>query len=82
MPYALSIVIEEMKKMTEQLVTETELEDSKRGFIERLPRYFATKTQVATLFAQDELTGRYARDPEFWLKFRDRVERVTRQDVK
>lgn len=80
-PYAVSIVLEELKTMTEKKVTKEELENSKRGFIERLPRYFATKTQVVNLFAQDELTGRYLRDPNFWQEYRQRVQKVSDEDV-
>jgi zinc protease len=80
-PYAISIVLDELKTMTEKKVTAEELENSKRGFIERLPRYFATKTQVANLFAQDELTGRYKRDPNFWQEYRERVQKVNADEV-
>ncbi|MDB6122462.1 MAG: Peptidase domain protein [Pedosphaera sp.] len=79
--YATSIVINEMKKMTEGPPTDVEMNISKRGYIDRFPRQFATKTQIANIFAQDEFTGRYARDPEFWQKFRARIEAVTKGDV-
>src|SRR5207253_7151402 len=62
--YAASIVLNEIKKMASQPVTEQELKISKSGFIDRFPRNFATKAQVANTFANDEFTGRYAKDPE------------------
>ena len=62
-------------------VPHNELNTSKRGFIERFPRSFSTKSQVANTFAQDEFTGRYAKDPEFWKKFRSRIESVDKQQV-
>ena len=54
---------------------------SKRGYIDRFPRSFGTKTQVANTFAQDEFSGRYATNPEYWKKFRDRLGAVTIADV-
>jgi predicted Zn-dependent peptidase len=80
-PYATSIVIQELRRMRDELVSEQELTTSKQGWIERFPRSFSTKTQVANTFAQDEFTGRYAKDPEFWKLFRDRLKAVTREDV-
>ncbi len=80
-PYATSIVMQELRRMRDELVSEQELNTSKQGWIERFPRSFSTKTQVANTFAQDEFTGRYAKDPEFWKLFRDRLKTVTREDV-
>jgi zinc protease len=80
-PYAISIILDEIKKISAEPVTEQELETSKRGWIDRFPRNFSTKTQVATTFAQDEFTGRYAKDPEYWKKFRDRIQSVGKDDI-
>ena len=80
-PYAISIVLDEIKKMTEKAPTEEELHVSKRSFIDRFPRIFATKGQVANQFAMDEYTGRYKKDPQFWQKYRDRIDAVTAEDA-
>ena len=80
-PYATAIVLKEMKKMTETPPTAQELNTSKGGYIDRFPGNFATKAQIAGNFAQEEFTGRYAQDPEFWKKFRGRIEAITADDV-
>ncbi len=79
--YASSIVLEEMRKMGTKPVEDYELVTSKTGFIERFPRVFGTKRQVANVFAQDEFTGRYAKEPDYWAKYRGRIEGVTKDDV-
>ena len=79
--YAAALAIEEIKKMKSAPVSDLELKTSIGGFIDRFPRTFATKAQVATVFAQEEFTGRYAKDPHFWAKFRSRIGAVTREDI-
>jgi predicted Zn-dependent peptidase len=80
-PYAVSIVLQEMEKMTQEPVSDLELNTSKRGFIDRFPRTFGTKTQIATTFAQDEFTGRYAKHPDYWKQYRSKLEAVNKEDV-
>jgi zinc protease len=79
--YAASIVLDEMGKMTATGVSDQELNTSKHGFIDRFPRTFGTKTQVATTFAQDEFTGRYAKQPDYWKLYRSRIEAVGKEDI-
>jgi zinc protease len=79
--YAAWIVLDEMKRMGAGPVSDEELTTSKGGFIDRFPRTFSTKAQVASTFAQDEFTGRYAKDPEYWKKYRARLESVNKDDV-
>lgn len=80
-PYAISIVLDEIQKLARESVTDEELNVSKHSFVERFPRAFATKNQIANTFAQDEFTGRYAKDPEFWKSYRSRIEAVSKEDV-
>ncbi len=79
--YAASIVLREMKKMTETAPTEEELNNSKNGYIQRFPKNFATKSQVAQFFAAEEYTGRYARDPQYSHNYRSNIKAVTSADV-
>src|SRR5204863_300100 len=54
---------------------------SKRGFIDAFPNRFATPALIAAALASEEFSGRYARDPEYFAHYRDRVAAVTTADV-
>ena len=45
------------------------------------PGTFNTKAKIAGQFAADEFTGRFAQDPEYWSKWRSRIETVSKDDV-
>jgi predicted Zn-dependent peptidase len=79
--YATQIVLEEMKKITETPVEDGELETSKKGFIDTFSQNFTTKGQTANTFASDEFTGRYAKNPDFWKNWRQRIDAVKAGDV-
>lgn len=81
-PFATSLVLEEIQKMATAPVTDEELNTSKRSFIDTFPQNFATAAQVAGTFASDEFTGRYAKDPTYWKTYRDKVQAVDAAEVK
>ena len=75
---ALDIVVEEINRMRTTKVTAEELETAKNFLVEVFPRNFATASQVAGVFAQDEFTKRA---PDYWATYRDRIRAVTADDV-
>jgi zinc protease len=79
--YAISIVLEEIRKIASEQVTDEELETAKKGIIESFPRTFTTKSEIANVLAQDELTGRYRKDPDYWKNYRARIASANKDDV-
>ena len=75
---ATKIVMDEVRKIRDELVTEDELETAKLGLIETFPRQFESKPQMLRVFVNDEWTSR---PKDFWKTFRQRVDAVTREDL-
>jgi predicted Zn-dependent peptidase len=79
--YAASIVVEELKRISEKPVSDEELNTAKRSFIDTFPENFNTKGKVAAILAREEFTGRFAREPNFWKTWRGKIEAVDQATV-
>ena len=75
---ATKIVLDEIGKVRNDLVTEDELETAKQSLVETFPRQFESKPQMLRVFVNDEWTGRAA---DYWQTFREKVKAVTREDL-
>ena len=79
--YAAQIVLEEMRKITQDQVTDKEIETAKASYIQTFPQAFETKTAVAGTFASEEFTGRLAKNPAYYKNFRAKIAAVTKDDI-
>ncbi len=77
-PYATSLVLEEIRKIREGAVTAEELDTIKNSLVQTFPSSFSSKAQSMAIFASDEYTKR---DPAYWTTYRDRIKAVTAKDV-
>jgi zinc protease len=77
-PYATSLVMEEIRRMREGPVGAEELDTVKGQIVQSFPSSFASKAQSMAIFASDEYTGREA---SWWTTYRDRIRAVTAADV-
>jgi zinc protease len=75
---AVSEMISEMRRMTDELVRDDELRRAKDALILSLPRAFETPSGVAGRFVTVEAFGL---GDDYWNRFADRIEAVTAADV-
>ncbi len=80
--FAARIVLEEVTRMRDKEITAEELATSKASFIDTFPRRFATKAQVAGTLLDEEFTGRYKTEPDYYATYRARFEKVTAEEVR
>jgi len=75
---ATKLVLGEIQKMRDTLVTAQELDTIKKSLTETFPSNFASKAAAVGIFAADEYTKQ---DPTYWQTYRDRIKAVTAADV-
>ena len=79
--YAAQIVLEEMRKITQEEVTDKEIETAKASYIQTFPQAFETTGAIASTFASEEFTGRLSNNPNYFDNFRSKIRAVTKADV-
>ncbi len=76
--YAIQLVLEEMRRMAKDGVTDVELQRAKDGLIKSLPSMFDTPFATARIFAQGEI---WKRSPEHFKEYVDTINKLTKEDV-
>jgi zinc protease len=80
-PRAMQLALEEMKTITAEKVTQKELDLARNLLIQSLPAAFETAQGIAGVLAMEEVTGRYAKNPDYFQTLRASVNAVTIDDV-
>jgi zinc protease len=75
---ATKLIIDEINRMRDTLVSASELETAKNSFVETFPNTFASKAGMLGVFVSDEWTKRPA---GFWETYRDKIRAVTPEDI-
>jgi zinc protease len=76
--WATELVLEEIRRIRQERVTEEELATIKSSLIESFPSNFNSEARSMAIFASDEYTERA---PDYWATYRDRIRAVTAEDV-
>jgi zinc protease len=76
--FATRIVLEEMRRMAKEGITDVELERAREGLLKSLPSLFDSPAGTARIFAQSDAWGR---SPEHFRNYRKALETMTRAEV-
>ncbi len=72
--YATRIVLDEIKRLREEMVSQADVDDSVAYYVESFPQRFQSKMAVLRTYVSDEYTGR---DPDYWQSYVENLKRVT-----
>ncbi len=75
---ATKIILEEITRMRDSQVSDSELDIAKNSFIETFPANFASKAGTLGVFVSDEMTKRPA---GYWDSFREKIRAVTPEEI-
>jgi len=76
--YAIKLVIEEMRRMAKDGITDEELAKAKEGLLKSLPSLFDSPSSIANIFAQGEI---WKRSPDHYVEYQKTLQAMTRQEV-
>ena len=76
--HAATLVLEEIEKIRTTPVKKAEIDNARNYMVEVFPRFFASASQVAGTFANEEFTGRSS---DFFATYRDRIRAVTPAEI-
>jgi predicted Zn-dependent peptidase len=76
--YSIRLVLEEARKMREELVTDEEFDRAKKALIKAFPAHFGDPVTNVERFADDYF---YGMPDDYWQQYRDRVQSLTKNDI-
>ncbi len=76
--YAVKLVLEEMRRMAKDGITDEELAKAKDGLLKSLPSVFDTRASTANIFAQGEI---WKRSLDHFTEYQKTLQAMTRQEV-
>lgn len=76
--YAIKLVLEEMRRLAKDGITDDELQRAKDGLIKSLPSLFDTPAATARIFAQSEI---WKRSPDHFKEYIETINKMTKADV-
>ncbi|MDR2578279.1 MAG: insulinase family protein [Chitinispirillales bacterium] len=78
-PKAISIILEEMEKIINEGVTESELENARSALISELPSMFRSPEDIVSTYAWSEF---YGRAPDHYVRYPEELMKLTLDDIK